>query len=76
MLDGLGINGIKPIDDNPSRNPNGKNRKYGQKFSIEEVGDEIELDKKKKRPLRKGSGRKKQPPPSPNQNNGGIDIVI
>jgi len=74
MLDGLGIKGIEPIDDNPSRHPNGRNRNYGQKFSLEEEGEEKEQTQKKKRSLRKKPRKKK--PPAPGSKDGGIDIVI
>ncbi|MHC4944475.1 MAG: hypothetical protein ACYTG7_15775 [Planctomycetota bacterium] len=71
MLDDLGIKGVRPIADNPSRNQNGKGRRYGQKFSIDGEEEEKSNDKKKNNPKKKkpegpaGKGKKR-----------GIDIVI
>ena len=73
MLDGLGIQGIKPVDKDPSRHPNGRNQKNGQKFSLEDDAEEKKIDKKKK--PRSAKSRKKPASP-PQRKNGKIDIVI
>lgn len=76
MLDGLSINGVKPVDDRPSRNPRGGNRKYEQKFSMEEDGAEKESDKNKKQAPQTRPGKAKQPAPAANKKENSIDIVI
>lgn len=73
MLDGLGIQGVKPVDKDPSRHPNGKNQKNGQKFSLDGDAEEKKIDKKKKPDHAKS--RKKPASPSLRKD-GKIDIVI
>ena len=72
MAEGLGIGGIRPVDDRPDRHP--RNRNGGKKFSLD--GEEKEKRKpviRRKRPAPSGP---EGDDPDGHRSDGGIDIIV
>ncbi|MFH1999881.1 MAG: hypothetical protein ABIK28_09380 [Planctomycetota bacterium] len=74
MLNDLAIGGLRPIDDNPSRQNNRRNSGQGKKFSLHHEGEEENMVSRETND--KLVQKRKEPSPVPEKQDGGIDIII
>jgi hypothetical protein len=76
MLDDLGIKGIRPIDDRPSKNGNPKKQGTHKRFTLEGENEEKDKEKNQKKQPRQSNPEKQDKPTRSPKEGGGIDILV